>query len=189
MDTIIFCWIAPVCAIISGFLLAFFQKRQKSFGCWYTQNLRIIFKAGITLVFLTALIFGYLGSMKGFESDDSSFWLGICGIAAMILLFYIGFSTGYHRLIFKINKEPHIDFKYFNHICNALVFVIFIAVLILWNIKIGPIIPAVFLIAALVSVIISLALGATVLFFCAITALICWGTKELVQLYWKWLKA
>ena len=99
MDTIIFCWIAPVCAIISGFLLAFFQKRQKSFGYWYTQNQRIIFKAGITLVFLTALIFGYLGSMKGFESDDSSFWLGICGIAAMILLFYIGFSTGYHLLI------------------------------------------------------------------------------------------
>ncbi len=183
METIIFCWVAPVCAIVSGCLLGLCQRYNEMFNRWPNKHYLLVLKILLSLFFLISLITGYLGSINGLEGKEQSLWTGILGATAMVIPAYLGHSAGYHKLLFK-SKEAN---RTINYIANAAYLLLLISCLAVWYIKIELIVPAALFWTALAAgaILIMIIIASTICI--GLAGIILFSLCGLTKTYWQWL--
>lgn len=185
METIIICWLAPICAYIGGLMLAVCNQYGKNSKRRYLLFLKIL----LSIYFLISLILGYLGSMHGITGQEYSFWSGLLGAVAMAVPAYLGYSAGYPKYLFCYKKWEGLTFSNkANFLANVIYLAFFIAGLILWKIKIGLIIPAAFFWTALAAAIVLMIVWGVIMICVVLISGIVFAFYTLAKIYHEWLK-
>lgn len=187
METIIICWLAPICAYIGGLMLAVCNQYGKNSKRRYLLFLKIL----LSIYFLISLILGYLGSMHGITGQEYSFWSGLLGAAAMAIPAYLGYSAGYPKYLFYCKKWEDMDIVFSdkaNLLANIIYLFSFITGLILWKIKIGLIIPAAFFGTALAAAIVLMIVWGVIMICVVLISGIVFAFYTLAKIYHEWLK-